>query len=354
MTNYNWNWSFKNTVFAKNRGKVFSCFSCGGGSTMGYKLACFDVIGCNEIDPRMMNVYIKNHNPDYPFLAPIQEFKNYDNLPEELYDLDILDGSPPCSSFSMAGSREKDWGKKKKFKEGQAEQILDTLFFDYIELGAKLQPKVITAENVKGLLQGAAIDYVRKIYDAFDKAGYYVQHFLLDSSKMGVPQRRERVFFIALRKDLAGPFLFQKDMFTQIPMLNLDFNESPIEFWNVADYKGREITGEKTRHLWESREFGDANQSDANIRLFGKNKGFGQTYVYLDRVCSTLTSKEDSLLHYEKPHFLGEAEVCKISTFPNDYDFNGLPPHYVCGMSVPPIMVARIANEIYNQWLVNL
>ena len=51
------------------------------------------------------------------------------DLPQELYELDILDGSPPCSSFSMAGNREKDWGKDKVFREGQAMQVLDTLFF---------------------------------------------------------------------------------------------------------------------------------------------------------------------------------------------------------------------------------
>lgn len=354
MTNYNWNWSFKNTVFAKNRGKVFSCFSCGGGSTMGYKLAGFDVIGCNEIDPRMMNVYIKNHNPDYPFLAPIQEFKNYDNLPEELYDLDILDGSPPCSSFSTFGKRNKDWGKKKKFKEGQAKQILDTLFFDFIELGAKLQPKVIIAENVAGLMQGVAIKYVRKINDAFDKAGYCVQHFLLDSSKMGVPQKRDRVFFIALRKDLVHPFLIQKDMFTTVPLLNLDFNESPIEFWNIADYKGKELTGEKMRYVWENREHGDRDFRYISNRLYGKKSLFSHRFVYLDEVAPTLTANNTDLVHFENPNYLGTDEALKMSTFPSDYDFNNLSPHYVCGMSVPPVMVARIANEIYNQWLVNL
>ena len=46
-------------------------------------------------------------------------------------------------------------------------------------------------------------EYVEKIYKAFDEAGYYCQHFLLNSSKMSVPQRRERVFFISLRKDLS-------------------------------------------------------------------------------------------------------------------------------------------------------
>jgi len=143
--NLHYDWRLDNTTFTKDRGRVFSCFSCGGGSTMGYKLAGFDVIGCNEIDPRMMDIYKANHNPKFPFLAPIQEFKLADNLPADLYELDILDGSPPCSSFSLSGNREKDWGKEKMFSEGQALQVLDTLFFDFIDLAKKLQPKMIIA-----------------------------------------------------------------------------------------------------------------------------------------------------------------------------------------------------------------
>ena len=62
---------------------------------MGYKLAGFDVIGCNEIDPKMMKCYIENHNPQYTFLEDIRDLVRRNNLPEELYNLDILDGSPP-------------------------------------------------------------------------------------------------------------------------------------------------------------------------------------------------------------------------------------------------------------------
>lgn len=149
---FNYKWTLKDANFTKDKGKVFSCFACGGGSTMGYKLAGFDVIGCNEIDKKMIEIYKKNHNPKYAFCEPIQEFKNKEELSEELFNLDILDGSPPCSTFSLSGNREDDWGKMKHFREGQAEQVLDTLFFDFIDLAKKLQPKVVVAENVKGLL----------------------------------------------------------------------------------------------------------------------------------------------------------------------------------------------------------
>jgi DNA (cytosine-5)-methyltransferase 1 len=106
-----YNWKLSEANFTKDKGKVFSCFACGGGSTMGYKLAGFDVIGHNDIDPKMVEVYKENHKPKYSFLESITTFAKRKDLPKELYELDILDGSPPCSSFSMAGNREKDWGK---------------------------------------------------------------------------------------------------------------------------------------------------------------------------------------------------------------------------------------------------
>lgn len=70
---FNYKWTLKDANFTKDRGKVFSCFACGRGSTMGYKLAGFDVIGCNEIDPRMNNIYVANHNPKINLLMDIRQ-----------------------------------------------------------------------------------------------------------------------------------------------------------------------------------------------------------------------------------------------------------------------------------------
>ena len=72
MSKFNYRWTLADAVFTKDKGKVFSCFACGGGSTMGYKLAGFDVLGCNEIDPRMAECYVANHKPKYAFIEPIQ------------------------------------------------------------------------------------------------------------------------------------------------------------------------------------------------------------------------------------------------------------------------------------------
>ena len=87
---------------------VFSCFHCGGGSTMGYKLAGCRVLGGVEIDPAMMAVYRANHHPEHSYLMGVGDFVKIPDadLPAELFDLDILDGSPPCSTFSTSGLRE--------------------------------------------------------------------------------------------------------------------------------------------------------------------------------------------------------------------------------------------------------
>ena len=319
---------------------------------MGYKLAGFDVIGCNEIDPRMMEVYQHNHKPKFAYLEPIQEFKHREDLPNELYNLDILDGSPPCSTFSMMGSREKAWGKMKHFREGQAKQVLDTLFFDFIDLAKKLQPKIVIAENVKGLLLGGAKKYVTKIYEEFDKAGYYCTHFLLDAQNMGVPQRRERVLFVCLRKDLAELVPMRKNLFEQEPYINLDFNEPMIPFGEIADYSGRKIESPILRMVWDNRKEGDLDFGDVNTRVRGKDTSFGKKFIYNEKVCPTLLGKEDCLISFEQPRYLGRSEICCISSFPQDYDFLKQKPHYVCGMSVPPIMMAQISSRIYEQWLI--
>ncbi len=351
---YPYRWTLADANFTKDKGKVFSCFSCGGGSTMGYKLAGFDVIGCNEIDGRMMDIYCKNHDPKFPFIEPIQEFKKREGLPEELYNLNILDGSPPCSTFSMAGSREKAWGKMKHFREGQAKQVLDTLFFDFIDLARRLQPKVVVAENVKGLLLGEAKYYVRRIYEAFGKAGYYCQHWVFDAQNMGVPQRRERVFFVCLRKDLAEPFLERVSLFEELPRLQMEFKEPIIPFRDVADGLGDGVDSPKMRKCWEARQYGDSDLSGVNEREFGKKAMFNYKYVYLDKVCPTLAARKDCLIRFDIPKYTSKSEVCCVSSFPLDYSFGGQSPHYVCGMSVPPVMMAQIASQIYEQWLLRL
>ena len=336
-----WKWTFADYPKEKNGLKVFSCFACGGGSTMGYKLAGCEVLGCCEIDPKMNEVYRKNHNPKYNFLMDIREFNKLpnDQIPEELFNLDILDGSPPCTTFSMAGEREESWGKKKKFREGQAEQTLDDLSFVFIETVAKLKPKCVIMENVEGLLLGEAWSYVQEIYRQFKAIGYHVKHWLCKGQDMGVPQTRHRVFFIALRND--NPY--------DLNDLDMSFNYEPVTYGQIKSGIGDPIRKDTQvyRMLCQATHE-DLRISDVFVRLGEKEKCFGAKIAWEENVLQTLTAKLDYSRGEEKTR-ISKEDIIHAQTFPEDYDFMSESWHYVvyiCGMSVPPIMIKRIVQRL--------
>jgi len=317
--------------------KVFGTFICGGGSSMGYKLAGYHHLGGVELDPSIAAIYKANHHPEHLYIEDIRDFNKRTDLPAELYQLDILDGSPPCSTFSMAGSREEAWGKEKQFTEGQKMQRLDDLVFVYCDTIEKLKPKVCWLENVAGLVRGNAKVYAKKIAKRIEEIGYNVQIFLLNGATMGVPQMRERCFFIGLRKDF------------HLPKLVLSFNEKPIPFGELKDGKGKPVTA-TLLDLWNQRKPTDKSAGDTCLRTTGKNTWFTTCYAKDDRVLNTVISGSPQVL-YSDPVFLSTSEMLKAGTFPIDYVADESKVQFLVGMSVAPLMSAQISYQIYKQWL---
>ncbi|WP_448901236.1 DNA cytosine methyltransferase [Eubacterium sp.] len=335
-----WRWSMKKDYPPKNGLKVFSCFACGGGSTMGYKLAGCEVLGCCEIDKKMNQIYVANHKPKYNFLMDIREFNKLENIPDELYNLDILDGSPPCTTFSMAGEREDSWGKKKKFREGQAEQTLDDLSFVFIETVKKLKPKCVIMENVEGLLLGDAWKYVQKIYKHFNEAGYDVKHYLLKGEDMGIPQKRHRVFFIAVKKE------FDFDFYD----LDLSFNYEPVTYGEIKEGKTTPLkTDSKFRLIAEKAINSDKSIADTRIRLGEKGSAFQTAYIRETEIMPTQRAASADVIDIKEIGYVSNEVIRSAQTFPTDYDFiNNSRSNvgYICGMSVPPLMIKRIVNRL--------
>lgn len=304
---------------------------------MGYKLAGFEVIGNCEIDPRVAEVYKANLHPKFFYNLDIRDFNKLQDIPEELKNIDILDGSPPCSVFSMAGKREDGWNREKVFREGQKKQKLDDLFFHFLDTAEKLKPKVVVAENVEGIIIGNAKGYVNEIIKRFNELNYVVQIFLLNAATMGVPQARKRVFFIAHRKEL------------KYPKLSLNFNEKPILFGQVREENGIEINDGLTKTMLQRRKKGDCCLEDISKRERGKSAGFTNPIISDDVVAPTITSGGTIIRFYDGKK-LTNNDFISCQTFPQDYQFYGQPVQYICGMSVPPVMMANIATEINNQW----
>ena len=89
---------------------------------------------------------------------------------------------------------------------------------------------------------------------------------------------------------------------------------------------------------------------DINMRWKGKNTGFTVNIVSDNEVSCTLTSGGGMYRDFDGQGF-SDMDFVNIQTFPQDYDFGSESPQYVCGMSVPPVMMAQIASEVYRQWL---
>lgn len=179
-------------------------FSGCGGSSTGFKMAGFDVLVANEFVDIARETYELNHPDTYVSgtdirrLNPQKIMKAMGLKPGEL---DCYEGSPPCKSFSTAGTRDEGWGEEKLYSEG-IKQRTDDLFGEYIRLLAAFKPKTFVAENVSGLVKGVSRGMFLEIMEEFTNLGYKVQANLLNASWLGVPQARERIIFIGVRNDL--------------------------------------------------------------------------------------------------------------------------------------------------------
>ena len=323
-----------------------STFACGGGSSMGYKRAGCEVIAANDIDPEMAWHYKLNINPKHYFLCPIRDLLTAD-LPPELFDLDILDGSPPCSTFSMAGSREKAWGKDKHFREGQAKQVLSDLFFDYLDLVGKLKPKVAIAENVKGMLIGNAKGYTKMVMARFKELGYHPQLFLLNGADCGVPQKRERVFFCAVRDDID---VLPLKLEPKHRWISVSEATQDLQILTEAEKQDTEPTVTHKRY-WAKTPKG-SNYADAALTRTGKPSCFNYHRLDNQKPSNTITSVYNCAAHSTECRILTFRELKRLGSFPDDYqaktDKIG---KYMIGMSVPPKMTEVVARAVCEQWL---
>lgn len=183
--------------------QVVSTFSGCGGSSLGYRMAGFTVLAASEFVPAAAEVYRMNSRAvvDTRDIRSVNGVEWMDSLGLAPGELDVLDGSPPCASFSLAGKRSKTWGQVKTYSD--TKQRTDDLFMEFARLLEEIRPKVFIAENVPGLRQGSSKGYFKMIVARLREAGYSVQVTELDSMWLGVPQQRRRLIFMGVRDDLS-------------------------------------------------------------------------------------------------------------------------------------------------------
>jgi len=176
--------------------KVFSTFSGYGGWEFGLQDQNieYELVGYSEIDKYAIQCFDQNHKAmNYGDITKLS-YENIKNLP----DFDLFVSSPPCQAFSVAGK-----GEGKDDSKGRGK-----LFEDAIDIMSIKQPKFAVYENVKGLTFKKHKEYFDRIVYLMKCAGYNVFYKILNTKDLGIPQNRERIFFVCIRKDI-DPSYFQ-------------------------------------------------------------------------------------------------------------------------------------------------
>ena len=241
---------------SRKRFNVVSFFAGGGGSSCGYKLAGGDMICVNEFQQVHADTYSANF-PNTPVIVDDIKKLSGEQIREKIgnVEIDILDGSPPCPPFSMSGTKQKGWGKE-KMAYGFKQERIEDLTFEQIRIVGELKPKVVVCENVKGLTMEYAREYLNMMISEFERQGYTTDFQVLNSWQFGVPQKRERVFIVSVRNDVADKiginFLNFKSMIYPVPS---DENKPLIED-AIRDIQDDGFHGPKSPDRADSAVFG--------------------------------------------------------------------------------------------------
>jgi len=330
----------------KSSYKVISTFSGCGGSSKGYALAGMKVLAANEFIAAAVDTYKANFPNTLMLDGDIRQVSGKDLLDKlglKVGELDVLDGSPPCVSFSMLGKRDAKWGKVHKYSD--SEQRTDDLFYEYTRLLKEIQPKVFVAENVAGLIMGKAKPLFDNIYRSLEDCGYNVSARVINSKYFGVAQHRPRLIFIGVRKDLNVLPSHPKPQTAPTPIKDVMSNvvNTPEEI-EEAKYP---------EHYSVMPLIKQMKQGERGSQYHPNGSYYGLARLHWDKPASTIlqgdaTHISCSSLHPTEDRKLTIKELKRVGSFPDDFILTGTFEQQWerIGRAVPPLMMKAIAEHI--------
>jgi DNA (cytosine-5)-methyltransferase 1 len=314
---------------------VASLIAGGGGSSLGYLMAGFRETFATDHDPVAMATLRQNlpHVPTWE--GDIAEL-TADAILEQAGlapgELDVLDGSPPCQGFSMAGRR-------------QLSDSRNTLFREYVRLLADLQPKGFVMENVAGMVRGRMRLVFAECLAALKDAGYRVSARVLNAMYFGVPQHRSRLIVIGVRSDLGIDPSHPAATSWPIPLrtalaaaARIGAQPGDAEVPDLTDSYGL---------LWPQ-----VRPGQSAMHVIGK--GYSSCVKpHPDRPCPTLMKTQKGtgfapLVHPSERRPLSIREAATIGAYPPAFHFTGSYQEQWgrIGNSVPPLFMHAIASHL--------
>lgn len=351
--------------------KAISLFSGCGGLDLGFSAAGFNIVGHVEIDPAAQNIYKANF-PDSELLGgdvcQISD-RDIDDWKNRFGKIDLLIGGPPCQGFSLAGKRDPN-------------DIRNQLYQYYVKIVSKIHPKVFVMENVRLLISMKTADgdlLIDQIRQAFESVGYDISIDEINAQDFGVPQSRERVIIVGVRRGSTKRFVFPAATHAclkQCDQMQLSLDSlsplKPYRTFRDATFDLASIeSGERSQDplhwsithpdhvigwLKNVPEGCSAHENaDPNLR---PSSGFNTTYkrIVWDEPCSTISTNFSMIsgcrnVHPTATRSLTIREATRAQSFPDEFRFFGKwgDVRKVIGNAVPPLLAYVIATAVKEQ-----
>lgn len=302
---------------------VISIFAGCGGSSLGYKLAGFKELLAIDFEKNAVETFALNF-PDVPvWQKDIKEVTGkeiMDFCKLKKGELDVFDGSPPCQGFSTAGKRNLNDSRNDLFKE-------------YCRLVKELQPKVFVMENVSGMIKGTMKGKFLEIFAELKACGYNVKCKLMNAMWYDVPQSRERLIFIGVRKGF--------DVEITFPSINKKFITCKQAIGDLP-------VGEKGKHALQVINAWYKSKPGQALRDAVSYVGCFQSCRLDPNKVSPTLIKSHRHWHYLVPRQLSDRELLRICSYPDSFNLLGTNQEKKnrVGNSVPPLMMKAIALHI--------
>lgn len=297
------------TADVKSNYKVVELFAGAGGLALGLHNAGLNCELLVEIDKNPVATLRKN-NSSWNVIGDDIANVDFKNI-----KADIVAGGFPCQAFSYAG-------KRLGF-----EDIRGTLFFEYARAIKEIQPKIILGENVRGLEKHDGGRTLKTMLQVLDDLGYDVEYRILRAQYLDVPQKRERLVIIGIKKNIPGKIIFPKEQDYTISLREALVNTPVSEGQKYTESKKRIMDLVKEGGYW--RDLPDDLQRlymGASYFLGGGKTGMARRLSW-NEPSLTLTcnpaQKQTERCHPSETRPLTIREYARIQTFPDDWEFQG-------------------------------
>lgn len=355
-----------------NKDGTFNCIDlfCGcGGLSEGFKLAGFNIVGGIDFNAKAIDTYNHNFKGAKGICCDLLKMDK-DKIIEEFGDLkniDVIIGGPPCQGFSSANRWQKETADPR-----------NKLFFEFVKFVDLAKPKAVLIENVRGIVTRDNGYAKQRIEEIFHERGYFITNRILDASEYGVPQKRLRNFFVAVKE---GDFDFDdikksdkhytvKDAIGELYNLENNTAERKLiptppqnDYTRYLRRADNLIVNDEIRYPAEKvqerisyvPQGGNWQNVPEHLWPSQRNNRHSSAYKRLDENQVSVTidtgNNHSNYFHPLYNRLPTIREAARLQSFPDDFEFIGSrsDQYRQVGNAVPPLLAKAIAMEILRK-----